>query len=767
MFLLAQSPAPFQKAMVTAVPGNRRTIVRKDVLEYSLVTGQPATLNWRPLEVNKDGWFEARELSAGYVKFSVNSPTQTIKLLEATGHGMVYVNGEPRAGDPYGYGYVSVPVKLKPGENEFLFASGRGRLHAELVDPPAPISMDLRDATLPDLVEGKTRNVWAAVVVRNATETDATNLEISANGLVTKLPRVPSLSIRKVGFQVSPNKDGKVAILLHRHGQADQRAALQLRVRKAGESFKQTFVSSIDGSVQYFGVNPSSKPGSGQALFLSVHGASVEAIGQADAYGAKDWGYVVCPTNRRPYGFDWEDVGRLDALEVLELGKKEFRTNPQRTYVTGHSMGGHGTWQLGSLFPDKFAGLGPCAGWRSFDTYGGGGTYSSDALGEIFKGAGLSSQTETLAANLKGSGVFIVHGDADDNVPVTEAQAMEKLLASIGVDVKAHYEKGQGHWYDTDPAPGANCVDFAGIFDMFRARQLPKASQVTKIDFISPSPGVSATCYWATIEQQVVPGKLSKVELNWDAKTKEVTGTTENVARLRIDLSPVSVRLNGKLVSPTTKNSYFVTQPSDAKVQKSPVRNGGFKDIFKNRVMFVYGTKGSAAENEWAFAKAKFDAETFYYRGNASVDVLSDSAFLAGNSKGRNVLLYGTAESNSAWSTLLDDEVKVGSGMWSVGGNSGKSDVAVLMIRPRKNDSKASVATISATGPAGRKLAERVPIFLSGAAMPDLVVLSPAMLLQGEAGVELAGFFGNDWTAKSGVWASGRKSLTDPKGNAR
>ena len=68
-------------------------------------------------------------------------------------------------------------------------------------------------------------------------------------------------------------------------------------------------------------VNPASGP-AGQALFLSLHGASVEAIGQADAYSPKKWGPIVCPTNRRPYGFDWEEWGRWDALEVLALQKQ-------------------------------------------------------------------------------------------------------------------------------------------------------------------------------------------------------------------------------------------------------------------------------------------------------------------------------------------------------------------------------------------------------------------------------------------------------------
>src|SRR5207249_1249684 len=81
----------------------------------------------------------------------------------------------------------------------------------------------------------------------------------------------------------------------------------------------------------------------------------VEAQGQADAYASKPWGHLVAPTNRRPFGFDWEDWGRLDALEVLDHAQQLLQTDPQRTYLTGHSMGGHGAWQVGATYPDRFA----------------------------------------------------------------------------------------------------------------------------------------------------------------------------------------------------------------------------------------------------------------------------------------------------------------------------------------------------------------------------------------------------------------------------
>ena len=64
-------------------------------------------------------------------------------------------------------------------------------------------------------------------------------------------------------------------------------------------------------------------------------------------------------------------AGRLDALESLADAKLRYGIDPTRVYLTGHSMGGHGTWHLGVHHPGLFAVLGPSAGWSSFMSYGG------------------------------------------------------------------------------------------------------------------------------------------------------------------------------------------------------------------------------------------------------------------------------------------------------------------------------------------------------------------------------------------------------------
>jgi len=188
---------------------------------------------------------------------------------------------------------------------------------------------------------------------------------------------------------------------------------------------------------------------------------------------------------------------------------------------------------------------------------------------------------------------------------------------------------------------------------------------------------------------------------------------------------------------------------------KGPQRYGTFKEAFRNRVIFVYGTAGKPEENAWAFAKARYDAETFWYRGNASIDMIPDTAFDAAAEPDRNVILYGNAETNTAWEALLaDSPVQVRRGLIRIGERElAGDDLGCLFVRPRPGSDRALIGVVTGSGLAGMRLTERLPYFVSGVAYPDCVVLGPEVLTEGTAGVRAAGFFGLDWTVTNGEFA--------------
>lgn len=727
---------------------------------------------WQKIQADKDGWFAGQALAGGYVACDVDLPESAVMLVQAEGDTTAWVNGQTHTGDPYSYGYLAFPAKLEKGENHLLFACGRGRLRVKLLPIRGPLMLDTRDATLPDVLTSDKGHLIGSVVVINASERTATGAVMSSissaaeggvDGYLTDIPPIPPMTMRKilVSLPVPKKPSGekvKVALkLIPASRQTDGDAGeIELRVRKPNQVHKRTFISAIDNSVQYYAVNPAQKPSKDNMLILTLHGAAVEALGQASAYASKDDATLVAPTNRRPYGFDWENMGRLDAIEVLNIAKKTIPHDPHRVILTGHSMGGHGTWQIGLTFPGLFAAIGPSAGWSSFFSYGGGQRFrNASAVEQMIQRAVSPSDTMALLRNSLMEDVYILHGDADDNVPVREARTMRDAL-KFNLRVIYHEEKGAGHWW------GSKCVDWPPMFEMFEKARLPDDSDVHEIEFVTADPAVSGKCHWLTIEQQTQALKTSKVKLA--VKGDELSGETENVAALTIDLSAMRAPLTKVLIDGqaldvpqnVTGRSFALLHRQDKwsianelpNGQKNAARGGGFKQVFANHVEFVYGTHGSEEETALELDEARSLAESLYYRGNGAVDIFSDTEFQNRAADDRNVILFGNAQTNVAWQSLLNGcpcDVRDGSIQIGERKLEGK-DLAALLLYPRRGSDKALVGAIASTGPAGGRLAERLPILVSGVGYPDWMVIQSDALRTGDRGVLAAGFFANDWS---------------------
>lgn len=679
------------------------------------------TQKWTAAKAGADGWFNGLR---GYSFAKVNEPRYRVAILRANGHGMVYVNGIPRMGDPYGYGYGDLPVALKAGENTFLFANGRGRLKAEIVEPSSDLYFNLGDMTTPDVIaDGKKRDYVLGAILVNATEgrSQAQEFELLADGRTIgrgKTPRLQALEARKIPlkFSMAAPAGESVKVTLKLDGRNDK--DFTLRVRKPDQSHKVTFMSQIDGSVQYYAVVPPTNP-KASALVLTVHGASVEAQGQAEAYSAKEWCWIVAATNRRPYGFDWEEIGRMDALEVLEQAKKSYKIDPRRVYLTGHSMGGHGTWILGATFPQLFGAIAPSAGWRSFFTYGGKPNETGSEMIDFLSTASNTSRTELMYSNYKNQEVYILHGDADDNVPVSEARAMKKVFEEMPKPIWYYEEPKAGHWWDGDKSPGADCVDWPPIFEMFEKSRVAMWG-----NFVTVNPAVSSGFDGAEILRQEKKLRPSSIYVNNLASGRAATTSNVSAVRLR------GVRtLDGQEMP--SKSDYIYAEKVDGvwEIRKSISKQyGPFKEVFQNRFAFVFGTGGTPEENAWMLNKARYDAEQLWYRGNGGAEVLSDKE--AGDLKGRNVIVYGNSRVNAVWGRLLQ------SGPLDPRPNEG-----MLMIRPEGNR---FIGMIGGGALKGMRATERLPYFTSGVAYPDWVIVGADIAEKGNDAVLGAGYWNSE-----------------------
>ena len=55
-------------------------------------------------------------------------------------------------------------------------------------------------------------------------------------------------------------------------------------------------------------------------------------------------------------------LGEYDVMEIIRHMKRWYNIDGNRVYLRGHSMGGNGSWVLGSKYPDIFASTCPKAG---------------------------------------------------------------------------------------------------------------------------------------------------------------------------------------------------------------------------------------------------------------------------------------------------------------------------------------------------------------------------------------------------------------------
>ena len=93
---------------------------------------------------------------------------------------------------------------------------------------------------------------------------------------------------------------------------------------------------------------------------LVLHGAGeghrnlVGNPGMQGTIGDAGGRVLVSPLGRGP-GNSWVDWAARDALDALDDGVRITGADPERTIVSGYSMGGGGTMFLSTLFPDRFA----------------------------------------------------------------------------------------------------------------------------------------------------------------------------------------------------------------------------------------------------------------------------------------------------------------------------------------------------------------------------------------------------------------------------
>lgn len=119
-----------------------------------------------------------------------------------------------------------------------------------------------------------------------------------------------------------------------------------------------------------------------------------------------------CPGDRR-----WEGPMESVALNILQQSINQYRIDPDRIVLTGLSLGGYGTWSIGSQDAAMFAAMVPICG--------GGDPQNVDQLKTI--------------------PIWCFHGDKDNVVPVSRSREMVEAIRAIGGNIQYTEYPGVKH----------------------------------------------------------------------------------------------------------------------------------------------------------------------------------------------------------------------------------------------------------------------------------------------------------------------------------
>src|SRR5262249_13975025 len=160
---------------------------------------------------------------------------------------------------------------------------------------------------------------------------------------------------------------------------------------------------------------------------------------------------------------------------------------------------------------------------------------------------------------------------------------------------------------------------------------------------------------------------------------------------------------------------------------------------------------GNDFENESLLERARADAGEWWYRGNGCAPLLADEDYLrlaaSREFGGRNVVLYGNADTNAAWATVLPPgcPLQAHRGRLRVGERTfAGGDLGAVFVYPRAGDEHALVAAFADSGPVGTRLLDTLTPFTSGVGYPDWAVFDGHVLEDGDGGVLQAGWFAPD-----------------------
>jgi hypothetical protein len=723
--------------------------------------------------------------------------------VSCVGVSSFYIGKRPFRGDVYGLGYGTFSVQLPKSAELLIYVPFGGMegtsFQCAFADVPSSGSSSLQvlnDHIIPDIVMNyKDPNIFAGryfgLAVLNLQDRPLRRIQVSSKDVNITNQWYPSLAPNQAGVvnvevraESAPRCPGNnfttISFSLRPDGPSETPLVISIGIncRSWGLPYAFTFLDA-DKSVQYAATRPPSQSCASLPscpVLFTFHGAGVYARKDAwvYAYEQQPRSWLLFPTNRRQFGFDWEGPGRVNAWRafnaLLELPgvheryKSSVVVDPYKIQYAGHSMGGHGCWYISSHAPDRALSVSPAAGWIKMGMYIPFFTRLGDSLVDpelqhLLMSAISMHNTDFYIRNLKGIPLMVRMGALDNNVPPYHLKRMARLhnqLAHNATSTEISEIPGESHWWGgvvDDPI-------MQKFFNRHWNNKLPSLPSSFTLSALSPIDFESRG--GIKLLQFILPGKAARIHVS-GAQSSDWTLITTNVQRFTFIsmptlAKPTTIKLDGKFFSflPSLPvhfcfpdAGWMICQDDEwQKTEKHSENYGPIPQILEGPLSIIIGTQSSLYRPMFEDT-ALMLANTLYYQGRYTPVILTDVEASKDAIPDSNLIILGGPKVNSFAAEFQKTQslpVAWSSSGFAIGNREfTHPDSGLAFITNIKTLSKRLALFVDGNTPTAANSASSLIPTKSSWTVPDWAVTGPEFGWNGAAGLLGAGYWNNYW----------------------
>ncbi len=349
------------------------------------------------------------------------------------------------------------------------------------------------------------------------------------------------------------------------------------------------YESPVDDSGQPFkmAIPTDYDPSRPSGLNVYMHGSGGNHLEHATAMAAHEGSFEISVLGRARDG-GYRALSEADVLQAVAYVEAHWAIDPNRISLRGGSMGGGGTYRLGSRFPQLWSSGRPTCGFASGIPMG----------------------------NLITLPLYAIHSDDDPVVSILHERGPLAQLRGLGAQVIFDETNGYGHAVWDYKEGGQRAAAWAK--DKVRI----DSRKVRHIDYTATDGG-AVRGWWGQIAEWGPAPREARFVLA-AGEGDGLYATLENIARLKVFLSesplerdkPLRVSVNGRIPivvpAPLPDCIFLVATEKGWDVAPDfpppPVRlhtPGSASLLYDGEpLLIVYGTGGTAAEREALLAAA-------------------------------------------------------------------------------------------------------------------------------------------------------------------